>query len=183
FDGRHRRDHDARIRESRRVHREPHRHRQPESLLERHASGDGGRVTPCGVPIFFRDNLHWNERFVRWIWVDRYGRDNRFVSVGLRGPFLWDRSPSVACLRGQGSLRGAAHGGGRPRPLEQNDAGSHGPRSGAADHLKHAGTRPVMVDASATQTFTIIAWDPDGDLLTYTWRVDSAVAGGNASAL
>ena len=45
------------------------------------------------------------------------------------------------------------------------------------------GLGPVMVDASATQTFTIIAWDPDGDLLTYTWRVDSAVAGGNASAL
>jgi len=45
------------------------------------------------------------------------------------------------------------------------------------------GLGPVMVDASATQTFTIIAWDPDGDLLTYTWRVDGTVAGGNASAL
>jgi len=45
------------------------------------------------------------------------------------------------------------------------------------------GLGPVTVDASATQTFTIIAWDPDGDVLAYTWRVDNVVAGGNASAL
>src|SRR5437870_406618 len=41
----------------------------------------------------------------------------------------------------------------------------------------------AMVDASPAPHVAIIAWDPDGDLLTYTWRVDSAVAGGNASAL
>src|SRR5207249_11041156 len=45
------------------------------------------------------------------------------------------------------------------------------------------GLGPVTVDASVTQTFTIIAWYPDGDVLAYTWRVDNAVAGGNATAL
>src|SRR5437867_4909162 len=45
------------------------------------------------------------------------------------------------------------------------------------------GLGPLTVGAGATQTFTIVAWDPDGDLLTYTWRVDGTVAGGNASAL
>jgi len=41
----------------------------------------------------------------------------------------------------------------------------------------------LTVDAGATQTFTVIAWDPDGDVLSYTWRVDDTVAGGNTSAL
>jgi glucose/arabinose dehydrogenase len=45
------------------------------------------------------------------------------------------------------------------------------------------GVGPLTVDAGATQTFTVIAWDPDGDVLTYTWRVDGALAGGNTNAL
>ncbi len=45
------------------------------------------------------------------------------------------------------------------------------------------GLDPLTVDASATQTFTVIAWDPDGDVLTYTWRIDGAITGGNTSAL
>jgi PKD repeat protein len=45
------------------------------------------------------------------------------------------------------------------------------------------GVVPLTIDAGATQTFTVIAWDPDGDVLTYTWRVDGAAAGGNLSAL
>ena len=43
------------------------------------------------------------------------------------------------------------------------------------------GLGPLTVEASATQRFTIIAWDPDGDVLTYTWRVDGALSGANAS--
>jgi len=45
------------------------------------------------------------------------------------------------------------------------------------------GLGPLTLDAGATQTFTVIAWDPDGDVLTYTWRIDGTVAGGNTSAL
>src|SRR2546425_460706 len=45
------------------------------------------------------------------------------------------------------------------------------------------GVGPLTVDAGATHTFTVIAWDPDGDVLSYTWRVDGTVAGGNTSAL
>src|SRR2546426_1149757 len=45
------------------------------------------------------------------------------------------------------------------------------------------GLGPLTVGAGATQTFTVIAWDPDGDALSYTWRVDGTVAGGNSSAL
>src|SRR2546425_663560 len=45
------------------------------------------------------------------------------------------------------------------------------------------GVGPLTIDAGATQTFTVIAWDPDGDVLMYTWRVDGAAAGGNLSAL
>ena len=45
------------------------------------------------------------------------------------------------------------------------------------------GLGPLTVGAGATQTFTVIAWDPDGDVLSYTWRVDGTVAGGNSSAL
>src|SRR5207249_12043170 len=45
------------------------------------------------------------------------------------------------------------------------------------------GLGPLTVVAGATQTFTIVAWDPDGDALSYTWRVDGTVAGGNSSAL
>src|SRR2546427_773900 len=45
------------------------------------------------------------------------------------------------------------------------------------------GVGPLTIDAGATQNFTVIAWDPDGDVLMYTWRVDGAAAGGNLSAL
>jgi len=45
------------------------------------------------------------------------------------------------------------------------------------------GVGPLTIDAGATQTFTVIAWDPDGDVLMYTWRVDGAVAVGDTSAL
>src|SRR3989454_84125 len=45
------------------------------------------------------------------------------------------------------------------------------------------GLGPLTVGAGATQTFTVIAWDPDGDALSYTWRVDGTVADGNSSAL
>src|SRR3989441_440968 len=45
------------------------------------------------------------------------------------------------------------------------------------------GVDPLTIDAGATQTFTVIAWDPDGDVLMYTWRVDGAAAGGNLTAL
>ena len=45
------------------------------------------------------------------------------------------------------------------------------------------GVGPLTVDAGATHTFTVIAWDPDGDVLSYTWRVDGTVTGGNTSAL
>jgi len=45
------------------------------------------------------------------------------------------------------------------------------------------GLGPLTVEASATQTFTVIAWDPDGDVLTYTWRVDGALSGANTGSL
>ena len=45
------------------------------------------------------------------------------------------------------------------------------------------GVDPLTIDAGATQTFTVIAWDPDGDVLMYTWRVDGDAAGGNLTAL
>src|SRR3989454_307751 len=45
------------------------------------------------------------------------------------------------------------------------------------------GVGPLTVDAGATHAFTVIAWDPDGDVLSYTWRIDDAVEGGNTSAL
>src|SRR5256885_11474074 len=35
--------------------------------------------------------------------------------------------------------------------------------------------------AGASQTFTVIASDPDGDALSYTWRVDDSIVGGNAN--
>jgi len=45
------------------------------------------------------------------------------------------------------------------------------------------GLGPLTVGASGTQTFTVIAWDPDGDALTYTWRVDGAISGANTGSL
>src|SRR2546426_730402 len=45
------------------------------------------------------------------------------------------------------------------------------------------GLGPLTADAGATQTFTVIAWDPDGDVLSYTWRFDGTVAGGKTRAL
>ncbi len=44
------------------------------------------------------------------------------------------------------------------------------------------GLGPVTVSAGATWTFSVVGWDPDGDALTYTWRMDGTLAGGNASA-
>jgi glucose/arabinose dehydrogenase/chitodextrinase len=44
------------------------------------------------------------------------------------------------------------------------------------------GLGPVAVPAGSTQTFTVTASDPDGDSLTYTWRVDGSVAGGNTNS-
>jgi len=45
------------------------------------------------------------------------------------------------------------------------------------------GVGPLTIDAGSTQIFTVIVWDPDGDVLMYTWRVDGAATGGNLSAL
>jgi PKD repeat protein len=41
------------------------------------------------------------------------------------------------------------------------------------------GLGPVMVALGSTQAFTVAGSDADGDVLTYTWRVDASVAGGN----
>ena len=42
---------------------------------------------------------------------------------------------------------------------------------------------PVPLGAELNGSFSVVASDPDGDPLTYTWRIDGVVAGGNASAL
>ena len=43
------------------------------------------------------------------------------------------------------------------------------------------GLGPVTVDVGAPQTFTVTGSDPDGDALTFTWRVDGSVLGGTAN--
>ncbi|HTD80773.1 MAG TPA: PKD domain-containing protein, partial [Thermoplasmata archaeon] len=42
---------------------------------------------------------------------------------------------------------------------------------------------PVQLGPEKNRSFTVLATDPDADLLTYTWRVDGVVDGGNASIL
>src|SRR2546422_493691 len=42
---------------------------------------------------------------------------------------------------------------------------------------------PVPLEPERNGSFSVVASDPDGDPLTYVWRIDGAVAGGNASAL
>ena len=43
------------------------------------------------------------------------------------------------------------------------------------------GLGPVFVAVNATRTFTVTAWDPDGDVLSYAWTVDGVAAGGNTT--
>lgn len=42
---------------------------------------------------------------------------------------------------------------------------------------------PVKLGPEKNRSFTVLATDPDADLLTYVWRVDGAVTGENASTL
>jgi len=44
------------------------------------------------------------------------------------------------------------------------------------------GPGPVTVAVGATRTFTIAGSDPDGDALTYAWRISGAAVGGNTAA-
>jgi chitinase len=41
---------------------------------------------------------------------------------------------------------------------------------------------PVQLGPGLNRSFSVVASDPDGDPLTYLWRIDGVVAGGNASA-
>jgi glucose/arabinose dehydrogenase len=45
------------------------------------------------------------------------------------------------------------------------------------------GLGPVTLTMGLSQTFSVVASDPDGDALTYSWRIDGVVAGGNATTL
>jgi len=42
---------------------------------------------------------------------------------------------------------------------------------------------PVQLGPELNRSFTVVATDPDADPLTYVWRIDGAVLGGNASTL
>jgi PKD repeat protein len=41
---------------------------------------------------------------------------------------------------------------------------------------------PVVIASGVNRTFSVVASDPDRDVLTYTWRVDGVVVGGNDTA-
>ncbi len=41
---------------------------------------------------------------------------------------------------------------------------------------------PVELGPGLNRSFTVVATDPDADILTYVWRVDGVVVGGNASS-
>ncbi len=42
---------------------------------------------------------------------------------------------------------------------------------------------PVALDAGQVRAFAVVATDPDDDVLTYTWRVNGLMRGGNTSSL
>src|SRR6266566_6696365 len=50
-------------------------------------------------------------------------------------------------------------------------------RNRAPQMSSSPGLGPVTVNTGATQTFTVTGSDPDGDALTYIWRVDGSVVG------
>ena len=56
--------------------------------------------------------------------------------------------------------------------------GNRAPRILSSD----PGLGPVVLGSGVNRTFSVLAWDPDGDVLTYSWRVDGVAVGGNASA-